>query len=143
MKTTSTQFSIFIIRTALGVVLVAHSVYLKLVVFTLPGTAAFFESVGLPGSTAYLVFAVEALAGIALLLGYRTRLAAASAVPILLGATWVHLSNGWLFSNPGGGWEYPLFLALVALAQTGLGAGAFTLSSVDTRVWTSSESAGA
>ena len=143
MTTSSTQFSIFIIRSALGAVLVAHSVYLKLVVFTLPGTAAFFESVGLPGPAAYLVFIVEALAGIALLLGYRTRLAAASVVPILLGATWVHLANGWLFTNPGGGWEYPLFLTLVALAQTGLGGCAFALSAVETRSWTAKVSSGA
>ena len=39
----------FILRVALGSVLLAHSVYLKLIVFTLPGTAQFFASIGLPG----------------------------------------------------------------------------------------------
>ena len=46
---------------------------LKLVVFTLPGTAAFFESLGLPGVSAYLVFGAEALGGVLIALGLFTR----------------------------------------------------------------------
>jgi putative oxidoreductase len=44
---------------------------------------------------------------------------------VLLGATWAHWKNGWLFTNGGGGWEYPLFLAMAtsALALMGNGAG--------------------
>lgn len=117
----------FITRISLGLVLIAHSLYLKLVVFTLPGTANFFASLGLSGASAYAVFAVEALAGIALVLGYRVRLAAAAVIPVLLGATWAHWSNGWLFTNQGGGWEYPLFLAAVAAAQAFLGAGSYAI----------------
>ena len=117
-----------ITRVGLGLVLLAHSVWLKAFVFTLPGTAAFFESIGLPGFTAYAVFVVEAIAGAALILGIGTRLAAAAVIPVLLGATWVHAGAGWLFTNEGGGWEYPAFLALVALAQVFLGFGAYALS---------------
>lgn len=117
-----------ITRLSLGLVLIAHSLYLKLVVFTLPGTAAFFASLGLPGASAYAVFAVEALAGVALLIGYRVRLAAAAVVPVLLGASWAHAANGWLFTNTGGGWEYPLFLAAIALAQVFLGAGSYAVA---------------
>jgi putative oxidoreductase len=109
-------------------VLIAHSLYLKLVVFTLPGTAEFFVSLGLPQASAYAVFAVEAFAGVALVLGYRVELAAAASIPVLLGATWAHWSNGWLFTNDGGGWEYPLFLATVACAQIFLGAGSYALA---------------
>ena len=36
--------------------------------------------------------------------------------PILVGALWAHAGNGWVFSNEGGGWEYPLFLIAVSLA---------------------------
>lgn len=118
----------FIMRVSLGAVLLAHSVYLKLVVYSLPGTAQFFTSIGLPGVAAYAVFLIEVVAGIALLLGVNTRLFAAIMVPVLLGATWAHWANGWLFTNNGGGWEYPLFLAMVALAQTGLGEGSYALS---------------
>ena len=110
-------------RVSLGAVLIAHSLYLKLFVFGLPGTAAFFESILLPGALAYLVFAIEAVAGIALVLGYRTRLAAVSVIPVLLGATWAHWQSGWLFTNSGGGWEYPLVLSALAIAQALLGPG--------------------
>jgi putative oxidoreductase len=119
-----------ITRVGLGLVLIAHSLYLKLVVFTLPGTAAYFSSIGLPAASAYVVFSVEAIAGVALVIGYRVRLAAAATVPVLLGATWAHASNGWLFTNSGGGWEYPLLLTAIAIAQVFLGAGSYALDNV-------------
>lgn len=123
-----TDYGTTLLRISLGTVLVAHSVYLKLIVFTLPGTAQFFSSIGLPGSLAYLVFAIEALAGVALILGIQSRWAALLVVPVLLGATWAHAGAGWLFSNEGGGWEYPLFLTVAALAQSLLGDGALALA---------------
>lgn len=122
------DIGLLISRVALGLVLLAHSAYLKLVVFTLPGTAGYFESLGLPAVSAYLVFTVEVVAGLALIAGFQTRLAAAAAVPVLLGATWAHWSAGWVFSNSGGGWEYPLFLAVIAIAQAFAGGGSLALS---------------
>jgi hypothetical protein len=41
----------------------AHSVALKLMTYKLAGTAAFFETEGLPGSLAYATFAAEAVGG--------------------------------------------------------------------------------
>ena len=122
-----TDAGLVVLRVALGLVLLAHSVYLKLVVFSLPGTAEYFASLGLPAASAYLVFGVEALAGVALLLGIATRVAALASIPVLLGATWAHAQNGWLFSNAGGGWEYPLFLAAVAVAVALLDRGTVSL----------------
>lgn len=118
------------LRIALGVMFLAHSVYLKGVVFTLAGTAQFFQSIGLPGLLAYLVFGMEALGGLLLILGVQTRLVTVALVPVLIGATWAHAGNGWLFTNQGGGWEYPLFLAIAAGVQALLGAGAFALDGV-------------
>ena len=123
----SSETSVFILRITLGTVLLAHSIYLKLIVFTLPGTAQFFSSIGLPGFLAYLVFVMEVVAGVALLLGIKTRVFSALVIPVLLGATWVHWSNGWLFTNTGGGWEFPLVLAIMAFVQIGLGAGKYSL----------------
>ena len=120
-------YAALILRVALGVMFVAHGLVLKAFVFGLPGTAQFFESLGLPGVFAYLVFAAETLGGIALILGVKTRLVALALVPVLLGATWVHAGNGWLFSAQGGGWEYPVFLAVAAVAQALLGDGAHAL----------------
>lgn len=122
------DLGIALLRISFGVMLIAHSVVLKYFVYTLPGTAQFFQSIGLPGPLAYVVFAVEALAGIALVLGIGTRYAAAAVVPVLVGALWAHAGNGWVFSGANGGWEYPLYLTVLAIAQILLGEGALALS---------------
>ena len=122
----NSRLAIALLRVALGSMFVAHGL-LKVFVFTLPGTAGFFESLGLPGFLAYVVAPAEILAGAALLLGYRTRVVAMAMVPILLGASMVHLGNGWLFTAPKGGWEYPVYLVVAAIAQSLLGSGAFSL----------------
>jgi len=56
--------------------------------------------------------------------GVWVRLVSLLALPILIGATFQHLPNGWLFTAPGGGWEFPAFWTLALLVQAGLGAGA-------------------
>lgn len=116
------------LRVALGTMFLAHGVYLKLFVFTLPGTAQFFASLGLPGWSAYAVFAAEAVGGAMLVLGVQARWVALALTPILVGATWTHWGNGWMFGYEGGGWEYPLYLTLLAVAQSGLGDGRLALS---------------
>ncbi len=70
-----------LLRVSLGVILLAHSVLLKLLVFTLPGTAQFFSSIGLPGWLAYVVFAMEAVGGVLLILGVQVRLVALALIP--------------------------------------------------------------
>jgi putative oxidoreductase len=108
---------------------IAHAL-LKVIVFTLPGTVQFFESVGLPGILAYVTIAAELVGGAMLMLGIGTRWVAALLIPVLLGATWTHAPNGWVFTAANGGWEYPAFLSVAAFAQALLGNGAFALSSV-------------
>ena len=122
----SAPYGIALLRVALGVLLFAHGA-LKVFVFTLPGTAAFFASAGFPAWSAYLVAPAEVLGGLALMLGFQTRLVALLSLPILLGALSVHLGNGWQFSAPKGGWEFPAFLVVAMLAQTLLGSGAVSL----------------
>jgi putative oxidoreductase len=115
-----------LLRVALGAVFLAHA-YAKAALFTFPGTAAFFAAHGLPGWTAYPVFAAELLGGAALVVGYRTRLAALGLVPVMLGALVPHVGNGWMFTSPGGGWEYVAFLLVALAAQAVLGDGALSL----------------
>jgi putative oxidoreductase len=112
-----------VLRTAVGVMFVAHAA-LKYFVFTLPGTARFFESLGLPGVLGYATFAAELVGGLLLVAGIGTRTVAALLIPILLGATWAHSGNGWVFTAQNGGWEYPAFLTLAALVTAILGNGA-------------------
>jgi len=122
----NTDLAALILRIGLGVMFIAHGL-LKVLVFTLPGTIGFFEQVGFPGWTAYLVTFAEIGGGIFLLAGVAVRAVSVALIPVLLGATFVHAGYGWVFSSPNGGWEYPAFLTLAAVVQAILGPGAFAL----------------
>ena len=122
----STSAGLLLLRLSLGVMYLAHA-GLKFFVFTLPGTAQFFAGQGLPGALAYAVFAAEAIGGAMLLLGVYPRQVALALVPVLLGAAWVHAPNGWVFNAPGGGWEYPVFLAAMSVVLWLAGDGAAAL----------------
>lgn len=127
IDTRTAPYAALVLRLALGVMFIAHAL-LKYYVFTLPGTAQFFASIGLPGWLGYFTFWAELVGGVLILAGLYTRWAALALVPILLGATWAHLGNGWLFSAPNGGWEYPAFLAAAAIVQALLGDGRYALA---------------
>ena len=120
------DYGITVLRVSLGIMWVAHAL-LKLFVFTLPGTAQFFQSVGFPGFLAYPVFAIELLGGIALVLGIYARQASLLLIPIMAVATSVHIGNGWVFTSKGGGWEYPVFLISASIALWLAGDGALSL----------------
>ena len=115
-----------LLRSSLGAMFIAHAL-LKIFVFTPAGTAQFFESLGLPGALGYATIVAELVGGALLVLGIRTRAVAFALVPVLLGATWAHAGNGWLFTSPKGGWEYPAFLTLAAVVVGLLGAGRYAL----------------
>ncbi|MBL8566583.1 MAG: DoxX family protein [Hyphomicrobiaceae bacterium] len=119
-------YGALLLRLALGAMFLSHGL-LKVLVFTPAGTAKFFESIGYPGALAYGVIGAEVIGGLMLILGIYARWVALALVPVLLGALQVHLGNGWLFSAPKGGWEYPAYLAVAALAQALLGDGAHAL----------------
>jgi len=118
-------YAALVLRVSLGVMFLAHGLILKLMIFSLPGTAQFFGSLGLPPAFAYLVFLAETVGGLALIVGFKARYVALALTPVLLGATWVHAGNGWVFSAQGGGWEYPVFLIAASAVQALLGSGAY------------------
>ena len=126
LDTSTAPYAALLLRLSLGAMFIAHGL-LKVFVFTIPGTVGFFESVGYPGWVAYATIAAEVGGGTLLILGVWTRAVALALIPILLGALQVHLGNGWVFSNEGGGWEYPAFLAVASLIQGLLGDGAYAL----------------
>ena len=116
-----------VMRLALGVMFLAHGL-LKVLVFGIAGTVGFFEGLGLPGVLAYLTILAEIGGGILLIAGVLTRWVSLALIPVLLGAlVFGHLDKGWLFSNEGGGWEYPAFLIAASVAQALLGDGALAL----------------
>ena len=123
----TTAYGTLVLRLALGVMFISHA-GLKYFVFTMPGTAQFFQSLGLPVALAYFTVAAELVGGVLIIAGLYTRWVSVALIPILLGATWAHAGNGWVFSAPNGGWEYPAFLAFAAAAQALLGDGAYALA---------------
>jgi putative oxidoreductase len=128
MAYTSRDYGVLLLRVSLGAMFLAHGLLLKVATFGLAGTAGFFESLGLPAGLAYLTVLAETLGGVLLILGVQTRWVSLALLPILLGAVWVHAGNGWVFSAANGGWEYPAYLAVLAVAQALLGDGAYALS---------------
>lgn len=120
------SYGVALLRISLGAMWIAHAL-LKLFVFTLPGTAQFFASVGFPGVLAYPVFAAELLGGTAIVLGLYARQVSLALVPVMAAAASVHFGNGWVFTSQGGGWEYPVFLAVASVALWLAGDGALAL----------------
>jgi putative oxidoreductase len=123
-------YAILVLRISLGLLFLAHGC-LKVFVFTLPGTAQFFESVGLPGWMAMPVAISEFVGGLLLVGGVYTRWVALGLFPILLVATLkAHGANGWLFTNEGGGWEFSAFFAVATVVQFLLVDGAYAIGSI-------------
>lgn len=124
---TTAPWAVLILRVALGILFIAHGL-LKLLVFKPAGAYGYFKSLGLPGSLAYFIMAVELLGGAALIFGIFPRYVALALIPMILGTiVTVHGKNGWMFSNKDGGWEYPAFWALTLLVLFLLGDGAWAL----------------
>jgi putative oxidoreductase len=116
-----------LLRVSLGAMYIAHSLILKHFTYTLAGTAQFFESLGLPAALAYATFWAELIGGALLIVGLGSRWVALALLPILVGATWTHAANGWVFSAQNGGWEYPMFLLAASAVQALLGDGRYAL----------------
>ncbi len=122
----TSSYGATLLRTALGATMMAHA-YLKFGIYGMDGTSAFFAANGFPAWTAWPVAFAELGGGILLILGVHTRLVALGLIPILLGAASTIWKNGFYFDAPGGGWEFPLFLAAMAGVQALVGDGAFAL----------------
>ncbi len=122
-----TEYAATLLRVAVGAMFLSHGL-LKLLVFTLPGTAGFFESIGFPAALAYVVTFAEIGGGLMLITGLFVRAVNLALLPVLLGALYVHWSAGWVFSNTNGGWEYPAFLIAASIASALLGPGRFALT---------------
>src|SRR5881296_3750728 len=121
-------YGALLLRVSMGVLFILHGLYLKAMVFGMAGAGKYFASLGLPDWFAWVVMAYETLGGLALILGLYTRwVAVFLGVHLLFAAYLGHLGNGWMFTAKGGGYEYPLFWAIVCFALALLGDGALAL----------------
>lgn len=119
--------AVALLRLGLGTMWLSHA-WLKWGVFTMAGFQQFLVQQNLPAALAWPVLLAEVSGGLLILLGAGGRWASLALLPILAGATLVHWPNGWVFSAANGGWEYPVFLALVSLVHALLGDGRWAVS---------------
>ena len=118
-----------LLRVALGTMWLTHALVLKVMTFGIDGLARWMDSQGFPPSLALPLVIAETVGGALILLGLHGRWASLALQPVLLGALAVHAGNGWVFTSPNGGWEYPLFLIAASVAHVLLGDGAFAVRS--------------
>jgi putative oxidoreductase len=120
-------YGALLLRLCLAAMFIAHAM-LKWRVFTIPVEAEFFKSLGLPGWLVPVTIVVELCGACCLLFGIIARWVALILVALVLGTiVTVHGKNGWLFTNKGGGWEYPAFWAASLFVQFLLGDGPWAL----------------
>lgn len=119
---------LLILRLVLGLTLAAHGFNKFFGGGRIPGTARWFESIGMkPGRFHATVAATtEVSAGLGLAAGLLTPIPAAGFVSLMLVAAWtVHRPNGFFIVKEG--WEYNLVLAVSAVVVATLGAGRLSL----------------
>ncbi len=119
-----------VLRVAVGITMLAHGWNHAFGGGRLPGTARWFESIGIrPGRVhALLATLTELGAGAFLLLGLLTSLSAGAVAGTMLVALVAnHLKNGFFIFRPGEGYEYVLMIILVSLALGALGCGRVSL----------------
>lgn len=126
----SVNIAALVLRLVVGGTMMAHGWNHAFGGGRLPGTARWFESIGIrPGRVHALAATVTELgAGGLLILGLLTPLAAAGVVGTMLVALVAnHAKNGFFIFRPGEGYEYVLMITLVACAIGALGAGDWSL----------------
>ncbi|GAA1180081.1 DoxX family protein [Nesterenkonia xinjiangensis] len=118
-----TDLALLIARVALGVILVAHG-WQKFDEWTVAGTAASFEGMGVPvpSASAVIVTGAELVGGVLLILGLLTPIVALiNAVSMLVALFLVHAPAGLFVSEGGYELVLALFAGLIILAATGAG----------------------
>ena len=131
--TTTVSAAALILRITLGGMILAHGLNKLFGGGRIPGTARWFESIGMkPGIlNAWAACLTELGCGVLLILGLLTPLACAGLVALMTVAiVTVHRKNGFFVFNPGQGVEYCGVVALAAIALGGLGGGRWSLDHV-------------
>ncbi len=131
MKSNLSDLGLLLLRLVLGAVMWAHGAQKLLGLFGGHGPQGFVRFVGalgMPPALGWLVIAIEFFGGIAVVLGVLSRLAALGfAAEMVVAIAKVHWANGFFLGPKGNGFEYPLVLAVMALALFFSGPGKYAL----------------
>lgn len=121
---TAADVALLLLRLVLGLTMAAHGFNKFFGGGRIPGTARWFESIGMKYGKFQAVTAAtaEIAAGLGIAVGLFTPIAAAGFVALMVVAVWtVHRANGFFVLT--NGWEYNLVLATGAVAVAMLGPG--------------------
>lgn len=127
---TVTAFALLSLRIGLGSMIIAHGMNHVFGGGRIPGTARWFESIGMrPGKVnAIAATATEFFCGTLLLLGFATPIGAAALIALMTVAiVTVHRKNGYFVFKPGQGIEYCLTVAIAAMVLGALGPGRWSI----------------
>ena len=125
----NTDLALLLLRVVIGVVFIAHG-WQKLFILGLSGVAKAFTDMGVPfpAITGPTVGVIEIVAGVAIILGFLTRLASLSlACDVLTAIILIHAKNGFFAPM---GIEFVLSLLAVVLALAIAGAGGYSIDSL-------------
>jgi putative oxidoreductase len=129
--------AVLLLRVVVGITFAAHGYNKFFGGGKIPGTARWFDSMGMkPNGTihAYVSAVTELGAGLLLALGLLTPLAGAGMVGIMVVAAYtVNRPNGFFSANHG--WEYNLVLATVGVAVATMGPGKYSVDDAIDLSW--------
>lgn len=120
--------ALLVLRVTVGVTMALHGYGKFFQGGRIPGTAGWFDSMGMrPGKVMALMAAsTEVGAGLGLAVGMLTPLMAAGIVGLMIVAGWtVHRKEGFFIVKSG--WEYNMILAVAAVGVAMLGPGTYSL----------------
>lgn len=122
------NFAVLLLRVVAGLTLAAHGYNKFFGGGKIPGTARWFDSMGMKPNGrihALLAASTEVGGGLLFAVGLLTPFAAAGFVGVMIVAAWTHKENG--FFSVKDGWEYNLVLAIVAISVATMGPGIYSL----------------
>ena len=124
------NLALLVFRCGIGAVMLAHGINHIVGGGKIEGTAGWFGSMGMkqPLVQAWMASITEVGAGLLLVFGFLTPLAAAGVVGVMAVA-WIinHRGNGFFIFRPGEGWEYVMTLLLCGLMLGAIGPGEWSL----------------
>lgn len=126
-------YGLFLLRIVLGFDWIVHA-FLK----TYRGMnthEALLAANGITPLLAWPTFSLEVIGGVCIMLGLYARQWAAFLLIFLCVVVWVKWPVGWLYSNKGGGFEYPLLWLFAQAAFVLVGDGAFALRRAKLMPW--------